>query len=336
MRRCDSLASKAVSGGWIALLLASTAAFPAAAAGQPNRDLRRDGVPERPSAGDEDEARRRFFAGAQLFEEANYEGALAEFEASYRVLPQPVVLFNIAQTQRSLFRYDEAVENFGQYLREGADRIPMPRQRQVRQTIAELERRIAAIRLNVVPAGATVLIDGRSVGQSPLPLAIRMSAGRRVIEVEADGYLPLREEIEVIGRTPRTIDVRLARRNTAGSLAVTAAPADAALRIDGLEVGHAPVRRQLPQGGHVIEAVLPGYEVYRTAIQLAPQQHLDLHAVLVEDRGPGLTGQWWFWAGASALVVAAAVTTFFIIQASEPEPVPGNSFNRVIEVLRAP
>ncbi len=149
--------------------------------------------------------------------------------------------------------------------------------------------------------------------------------------MEADGYESLREEIAVVGGVPRTIDVRLAQRDTAATLRLTSTPDDAALRIDGLEVGPAPVVRRVSPGGHVVEADLPGFEHYRTSIDLAADQELDLNVALSEESGGGILTRWWFWTAVGVVAVAAAATIIVLSQ-REPEPIAGSSAPGVIEL----
>ncbi|MCZ7682733.1 MAG: PEGA domain-containing protein [Sandaracinaceae bacterium] len=287
-----------------------------------------------PSDARVEEARDRFYAGAQLYEEGDYEAALAEFVASQRLNAAPVATFNIAQTLRALHRYEEAMAAYRRYLREGGESLPAARRAQVEGTIRALSRRIASITFEVEPAGAEVRVDGRSVGRAPLAAPLVLAVGRRVLEITAEGHVPMREELEVVGGRPRTVRVRLARHETAGTVRLTSQPERARVRIDGLDVGAAPLERRLPHGGHLIEAELPGHATYRASIELAPRQRLDLNLVLSGARE--WYEEWWFWTGASAVVVAAIVVIAVLAQPGPPQPIAGNSYDGIIAVLRAP
>ena len=283
----------------------------------------------------EEQARRHFFQGATLYEEGNYEAALAEFQASVELRDVAVVHFNVAQTLRALFRYDEAIAAYQRYLERGGDRIDDRRRREVERSIAQLRERIAPVTLVVEPPGTEIRIDGRHVGVAPLDDAVVLSAGRRRIELTADGHIPVRDDLEVVGGQARTLRIELPRRDTAGTVSITTDPEQAEVRIDGLEVGEAPVTRRLPAGGHVVEAVAPGHETYRASVDLADRQELPLHLVLDEDTDP-ITSEWWFWAGASALLVGATVAVVLLALPSEPDPFPGNSHPSVVQTLLAP
>lgn len=303
------------------LVLATLAAVPAQA-----QRRRAEATP--------DEARRLFFDGAQLFEEGDYEGALSSWQASYAARPEPVVQYNMALALRELFRYAEAVELLRAYLASASSIAPRRRE-SVEGAIAMLEDRIAPITLVVEPAGARIRVDGRDVGVAPLAGPLLLGAGRRRLEVEADGYVTVSDEISVAGRMPRELTVRLAPRNEAGRLRLVASePAGAELRIDGLDVGQAPTERELPRGGHVIEARAPGFQLYRASIELADRQELDLRVRLEPLRETTLADEWWFWSIVGAVAIGTAVTIAIVTQPTEPPPIPGNGFQGVIEVLR--
>src|SRR5690349_19002839 len=96
-----------------AAVLFAVAALATSAAAAPVLAQPRRGQPEDTGT---TEARRHFETGAALFQARNYDGALAEFEESYRIRAVPVVLFNIAQTLKLLERYEEAIETYQRYL----------------------------------------------------------------------------------------------------------------------------------------------------------------------------------------------------------------------------
>ena len=60
-----------------------------------------------------EEAKRHFAQGVALYNDGNYNAALAEFEAAYRVRPSPGVLDNIGLTQKGLVRYNDAIASLG-------------------------------------------------------------------------------------------------------------------------------------------------------------------------------------------------------------------------------
>src|SRR4030095_14389791 len=116
-----------------------------------------------------DEAKRHFTQAVALYNEGNYDAALAEFEARYRLRPSaPAVLFNIGLSQKALFRYTDAIASIQKYLTE--EKKIAPEQRSLaEQLVRERTALLADVTLEIDPPGATVRLDGRAIGQAPLP-----------------------------------------------------------------------------------------------------------------------------------------------------------------------
>ncbi len=273
-------------------------------------------------------AREHFMRGVQLFDEGSYDGALAEFRLSYDQSPLAGVLVNVALSLVELDRYDEAIDAYRRYL-SAATHASAERRAAIEREIASLEARSATISLDVDRSGAEVLIDGRSVGSTPLTRPLRLTAGRRVLEVRLDGFVPVRDELEVVGGIDRSVLVRLAPVDRNGVIHIDAEPAEAELRIDGLDVGRAPVERRLPMGGHVIEGFLADYRTWRTDVQLADDQELALRIVM-EHEGPDVTRDWWFWTiiGIGIVGAVGAITAGVVCGATDActttVVIPGN------------
>src|SRR5688572_16726720 len=56
------------------------------------------------------EAREHFRNAVKLYQDENFTGALAEFEASYALKPTPSTLQNVALSLKALYRYTKAAE----------------------------------------------------------------------------------------------------------------------------------------------------------------------------------------------------------------------------------
>jgi len=300
------------------LLLALTLAalWPAPTSLAQRRDPRHAGSPDDGEA----EARRHFESGAAMFQLENYDGALTEFQESYRLRAVPVVLFNIAQTLKLLFRYAEAVDAYEGYLRT-EERMPADRRAAVRGTVADLRRAIAPVTFDVDVDGTTLRVDGREIGRSPIGEPVRLAAGTRRIEAERDGFVTVRIEIALAGARARTVRIRMPPADTAATLRVRSAVTPATVLIDGLEVGVAPVERSLGPGGHTVEVQADQYETFRREIVLSPRQRRELVADLARSRS--LFERWWFWTGVGAVVAAGVIIGIAASSGGERDPVCG-------------
>src|SRR6187549_428446 len=121
-----------------------------------------------PSAEATAEARRHFKLGIKLYQDTNYPGALAEFEAAYAQKPGPSSLQNVALCQKALFRYREAAATLEELLRAHEGELSEGERKAVADAIAELHGLVGSIVVNVEPSDAKVTIDGRAVSLGEL------------------------------------------------------------------------------------------------------------------------------------------------------------------------
>ncbi len=145
------------------------------------------------------EAGTRFGEGIELAREGNYQAALSEFRAAYRLVPTYQVLYNIAQVQAHLGDYAAALGSYEQYIDLGADEIEAGRREEVRQQISKLRSRVGDLTVLVTLPNSEILVDDVDVGRSPLAGALRVSAGRRKVTVQ-NGGRSLTKYVEIAGQ----------------------------------------------------------------------------------------------------------------------------------------
>jgi hypothetical protein len=157
----------------------------------------------------DEEARARFRAGLVLARDGDCTAALAEFETSYRLLPRPNTLFNMAQCEEDLHRYDRAISEYEQYLEiapaDAEDRDT------VMATLESLRGRLGTIHITT-NTPTEVWLGDRIVGVAPGDVLV--PGGRHAIELRATGYLPERREVEVAARQRVDLTVELGTAET--------------------------------------------------------------------------------------------------------------------------
>jgi hypothetical protein len=162
-----------------------------------------------PSPAEEEEARTRFRQGLVLARGGDCSAALAELEASYRLVPRPNTLFNMAQCEERLHRYDLAIEQYERYLEiapaDAEDRDT------VLATLESLRGLLGTIHVEVNTA-AEVWLGDRIVGTAPGDVLV--PGGRHALELRAAGYLPERREVEVAARQRLELSVTLTTAET--------------------------------------------------------------------------------------------------------------------------
>ncbi len=148
---------------------------------------------------------------------------------------------------------------------------------------------------------------------SKLPVgdALRLTAGKAEIEVEADGYFPFRTTMDLPGGAETVVDAKLFSKSTTGQLSVRASAPGSLVFVDEQRVGLAPVELNVNGGTHRVRLKNPDFRDYETTTVINAGTRKDLDVKLLP---PSVLTRWWFWgsialAGATAGVITYAATT---------------------------
>jgi TonB family protein len=138
------------------------------------------------------------------------------------------------------------------------------------------------VRVDSVPAGATVLVDGQERGKTPTEIA-DLAVGSHGVRVQLSGYEPGSETVE-LGADAPTADLRFTltkAQPTTGSGDIHSTPAGGQLRVDGRPSGTTPRSGlRLRAGTHKLEIVLEGHEPWTGRIEIAAGQVARVDATL--------------------------------------------------------
>ena len=187
--------------GCFSFLLSSLIALPANA----EASAAPAAAPAGPELTDVEQARQRFAQGTKLYKDGDFDAALVQFERAYALKPNYKVLYNIGQTYFQLRQYVEARNAMQRYVREGGTQIDPEREAAVVKDLTDLEKRIANVTITVNVDGATVLVDGKKVGSTPLSDPIAVSEGQRSVSVEAPNRGVLQRLLQVAGGDTPTL-----------------------------------------------------------------------------------------------------------------------------------
>jgi formylglycine-generating enzyme required for sulfatase activity len=116
----------------------------------------------------------------------------------------------------------------------------------------------APVKVLTEPAGATVVVDGKT--QGPTPALLELDAGTHRIELQHPGFKPWVTDVQVIANQPQTLGpVRLGLPD--GTLIVRTDPAGATVSVGGAFRGRAPLTLDVrPDVPLAIVAARDGYE----------------------------------------------------------------------------
>jgi tetratricopeptide (TPR) repeat protein len=170
-------------------------------------------------AGD-DEARAQFDTGVELYEQGKFEQAAVAFARAYELKPTYKLRYNIGQVENELGHYANALDAYTLYLAEGGEEIERARQDQVTAEIARLRTLVGMIEIRGAPDGATVFLDDRRSGTTPLPGPLFVDLGEHSIVVKSGADELHREVVKVAGGQRVELKVESAK---AGASPVAAA-----------------------------------------------------------------------------------------------------------------
>ncbi len=166
-------------------------------------------APARADADAQAQAKQRFARGAQAYREARYQDAIDLFREANRLDPHPDLVFNTGQAYEKLGDVGNALRSYREYLRlapAASDRAT------VEASIKNLEARLRArgvqqVSIFSTPAGASLVLDERGVGQTPWTGEI--APGRHVAVLRASGYPDTAKAFVLVPEHAMDLDIAL-------------------------------------------------------------------------------------------------------------------------------
>lgn len=276
-------------------------------------------------------ARADYEAGRILYADGDYSGAALKWEVAYKSSNDARLLWNIAAARKAERKYAEVERLVRQYLAEGRDLSESDRA-EAQQLLGTIQSFVADLVVQVNEAGAQVIVDGVSAGQTPLPSPLRVDIGQHVIAVAKQGFERAELRQQVTGNT--TVPVHLVPEVHEGRLRIIS-PADANVTVDGKRVTSGTWEGVLPSGIHRIEVKAPGKLPYSTDTQIEDDQNEVLRVALQDvdplaggSRPPDLerkteSSSGWVWVTLGVLALAGAgVGAYYYLQPKDSKPAP--------------
>ncbi|MSQ02785.1 MAG: PEGA domain-containing protein [Myxococcales bacterium] len=202
----------------------------------------------------------------------------------------------------------------------GEGTLPLVKGRNYLVTIA-LESSMGVVAVTSKPAGATVRLDGKELGVTPVKVR-DIAPGVHGVEVSLDGYATTYKKLDTAGGVRGTLDVAL---NKGGAeLVVSTTSADATVFLNGVEVGRGTTVKVAGVGGGKTEVtVTTGTRSVSGKVVVPSSGSVLARATdnTVVETKP-LTRQWGFWAAVGGGAVAAGTTAAVVVAANQPAPAP--------------
>ena len=128
--------------------------------------------------------------------------------------------------------------------------------KEVNYTIPDPEPICGWVDITSSPNIATVMIDGKKVGETPL--AWELIIGKHIISISKDGYNSVTREVIIKKGETTPVDVTLS--HGMGELEVRSTPSGAMVMIDSKSEGFTPLTKELSPGSHTVYISKSGYK----------------------------------------------------------------------------
>ena len=174
------------------------------------------GLPARLAwAGDSAEAEALIRQGVELRAQKKDERALPMFEKAYQVSRSPRTAGQLGLVEMALGYFVDAEKYLG-------EAVASPDHPWVAKNLPTLKAQLATAKSQIgelyiigEPAGAEVVVNGKSVGRLPLSGPVRLDKGRVDVQVRAAGYLPTSDSVTMVGGKREDRSYRLQREAVA-------------------------------------------------------------------------------------------------------------------------
>jgi tetratricopeptide (TPR) repeat protein len=236
---------------------------------------------------DKQEAEKHFDAGTELMKVEDFDGALAEFEASVEIFPSRAALFNLGNCLKAMHRYGEALDAFERLEQEFGDRLDEEMKQALARQREEIHSVIAELSVRADRADATIAIDGEKVGTTPIDKPFILGPGKHEIAVSLDGFETAVDEVKLVAGQHEVLMFKLVRAHAV--LVINTDVSGAEVFVDGAREGETPLVDPIPltEGEHFVRVSREGYEEIEREISVEPGEKLTLDFGLRRIGGAG-------------------------------------------------
>lgn len=268
--------------------------------------------------------------GKTAFSNGQYEEAARFFRQAFEIEPLGSLLYNIGLCYEKAGDATNAIVYYERFV---AAMPGSPQRVNVTGKIAELKRSLEGqyetVRVESAPSGAVVFVNDKSQGaMGTTPTEFKLLPGSYTIIVEAKGYEPSEQRLELRKGMAGKVQARLVSSDRVGSVRLLISEAGAQIRVDGRPIGRSPLAEpvRLSAGKHELEVMKPGYGVYTRQIEVQAGGEESLTVDLSDEvggaigtssagGGSGGTNFWpWVVTGVGVAAVGGAVFTGFSAQ----------------------
>ncbi|MFZ5442655.1 MAG: TonB-dependent receptor domain-containing protein [Myxococcota bacterium] len=232
-----------------------------------------------------DEADVAFELGNRAYAKRDYDGALASYFLSYRLVPNRNVLFNIARCYEALDRFDEAYRYWNDLFVDPS--LPDGDRREVKQALGRLAPHVALVSVTTTPPGADLYVDRKDLGsRGRTPQTLAVSPGAHTLLVELAGFRAA--NVKISATRGRETKQAVTLEPVVGRVSLTGTPEGAVVResANGPELGRLPVELSLPPGQKLLVVQAPGHLPQQLLLEVKADELVNAKVALPEKPRP--------------------------------------------------
>jgi len=154
-------------------------------------------------------AKDAYVSATILFNNGDFAGAATKYAQAYDLTRDPRLIFNLAICEKNERHYARTQDLLEQYERALGARITADDRAAVDAALAALRHLVGTVRLAVTEAGASVSVDGKSVGTTPLDAPLRLDLGEHALRVKKAGFATRDQTVEVSGGSETALAITL-------------------------------------------------------------------------------------------------------------------------------
>ncbi len=273
------------------------------------------------------DAKQAYESAKLLAQNGDFAGAREEFSHAYELSKDPRLLYNVAICDKGLHQYARMKNVLEQYLREGGALVTPEARTAAQDALGAIRALVASLKVTVSESGAEVLVDGQSVGTTPLPSALALDLGQHRLTVQKPGFETFEQTVDVPGGAEVPVHVSLRATRHFAQL-VVGADAAAIIVVDGKTVAQGRFDGPLDPGPHHLDVSEQGRQTYRADLDLQDGETRQLQVTLEEEKRGASPWPWIL--GGVAVAAGAAVGGYFLFKPQQQTtPVPPGSFGSV-------
>jgi hypothetical protein len=278
------------------------------------------------------DAKQAYESAKLLAQNNDFAGALEEFTHAYNLSRDPRLLYNMAICDKGLHHYAKMKTVLEQYLQDGGGLVTPEARTNAQDALAAIRALVASLKVNAAEAGAEVLVDGVSVGTTPIASSIAVDLGQHKVTVKKEGFETFEQSYETPGGTEVPVSVTLRAVKHSAQLVVSA-DSGATIMIDGQMISQGRFDGAVSVGPHHLNVSESGKQTYRADVDLRDGETRQLQVTLEEEKHGGASPWPWIIGIGGALLAGGAVTAVVVVKSqdqSKTTPVPAAPFGTVM------